>query len=301
LGGLLLGFLFLLKGVATMKVKYSTIIFIEVVLLFNACRPKATPTQSIISAPSMPTPIPVKSPAKITIMAAASLTEAFQELGKQFESQYPNIKVQFNFAGSQQLAQQLVNNAPADVFASASTKYIDIVVQSGRVDKNDPATFANNRLVVIYPKDNPAGLKELIDLAKPGLKLILAAKEVPVGQYSLDFLDKASKNPSFGPSFKDDVLKNVVSYEDNVKSVLTKVVLGEADAGIVYMSDITGDPAIKVVGITIPDNLNVIAVYQITIIRDSQQIAFAKAFVDLVLSSTGQAIFAKYGFIMVTE
>lgn len=297
----MLGFLLLLKGVATMKLKYSTMVFIEVILLFSACRPKATPIRSIVSEPSMPTPIPVKSPGKITIMAAASLTEAFQELGKKFESQYPNIKVQFNFAGSQQLSQQLVNNAPADIFASASTKYIDIAVQSGRVDKNDPKTFANNRLVVIYPKDNPAGLKELIDLVKPGLKLVLAAKEVPVGQYSLDFLDKASIDPSFGLSFKDDVLKNVVSYEDNVKSVLTKVVLGEADAGIVYMSDITSDPSIKVVEISIPDNLNVIAVYQITIIKDSQQIDLAKAFVDLVLSSTGQAIFTKYGFFMVTE
>ena len=151
--------------------------------------------------------------------------------------------------------------------------------------------------MVIFPKDNPAGIKELKDLAKPGLKLDLAAKEVPVGQYSLDYLDKALKDPAFGASFKEDVLKNVVSYEDNVKAVLTKVSLGEADAGIVYLSDISQDAAGKVGQLEIPVALNVIATYPIGPISDSMAPDLAKAFISLVLSPDGQKVLEKYNFI----
>jgi molybdate transport system substrate-binding protein len=264
------------------------------VILASAC------TQTIPAAPSPTTPAAVTAsspPATLTVMAAASLTEAFSALGQQFEAQNPGVKVEFSFAGSQQLAQQLASGAPADVFASASQKYIDSVVQSGRVDQNAAAIFTRNRLVVIFPKDNPAGLRSLKDLARPGLKLALAAREVPVGQYSLDFLDRASGDPGFSPSYKDDVLKNVVSYEENVKSVLTKVALGEADAGIVYTSDVSGDAAAKVGQITIPDALNVIATYPIVLIKDSAHPLQAQAFIDLILSPAGQKVLAQYGFI----
>jgi molybdate transport system substrate-binding protein len=234
-------------------------------------------------------------------MAAASLTEAFSEIGQQFEAQNPGMQVDFSFAGSQQLSQQLANAAPADVFASANQKYMDSAVQSGRVAQADVQTFAKNRLVVIFPKANPAGLKSLADLRKQGLKLVLAAKEVPVGQYAQDFLDKAAADPGFSPSFKEDVLKNVVSYEDNVKSVLTKVALDEADAGIVYTSDVNGDAAAQVGEIPIPDALNVIATYPIAPIKGSPHAFQAQAFVDLVRSPAGQAILAKYGFIPASE
>ena len=157
-----------------------------------------------------------------------------------FEADHPGVTAVFNFAGSQQLAQQINEGAPADVFASANKKQMDVVIEAGGIVSGTQQTFAKNRLVVIFPKDNPAGLAELKDLANPDSKLVLAAKEVPVGQYSLDFLDKAVADTAFGATFKDDVLKNVVSYEDNVKAVLTKVALGEADAGIVYLSDISG-------------------------------------------------------------
>ena len=174
---------------------------------------------------------------------------------------------------------------------------MDAAVTSKRVIKFEAKTFVTNRLVVVFPKDNPAGLVELKDLAKPGLKLDLADKAVPVGQYSLDFLDKAIKDETFGTAFKDDVLKNVVSYEDNVKAVVTKVSLGEADAGIVYVTDITKDIAEKVGTLEIPDALNSIANYPIAAITDSKNPDLAKAFVDLILSPDGQAILAKYGFI----
>ena len=125
------------------------------------------------------------------------MTESFTELGKLFETQNPGVTVTFNFAGSQQLAQQLGEGADADVFASASKKYMDAAIESKKVNVDGATTFVKNRLVVIFPKDNPAGLKELKDLAKTGIKLDLADKVVPVGQYSLDFLDKAIKDPGF--------------------------------------------------------------------------------------------------------
>ncbi len=175
----------------------------------------------------------------LTVFAAASLTDPFTEIAQRFEAEHRGVKVVLNLAASQQLSQQLGQGAPADIFASASTKEMDNAIQARRVAGGSQQTFAHNKLVVIYPRDNPAGLGELQDLANPGLKLVLAAKEVPVGKYGLDFLDKASQDAAFGAAFKDDVLKNVVSYEENVKAVLTKIVLGEGDAGIVYLTDIS--------------------------------------------------------------
>jgi molybdate transport system substrate-binding protein len=237
----------------------------------------------------------------LMVLAAASLTGPFSELGQLLEAQYPNSKVEFNFAGSQQLAQQLSQGAPADIFASASPKNMDSVIQAGRVAKNAPQVFVKNRLVLIYPRKNSAGVARLKDLAKPGLKLVFAAQGVPVGQYSLDFLDKASNDPEFGASFKEQVLKNVVSYEENVKAVYTKVALGEADAGIVYLSDITQDGAEQIGSLEIPAALNVIATYPIAAIADSNHPDLAKAFIDLVLSATGQQVLQKYHFIPVLE
>jgi molybdate transport system substrate-binding protein len=239
---------------------------------------------------------PTSQPTSLTVLAAASLLSPFQEIGRQFEADHPGVQVQFNFSGSQALAQQLDQGAPADVFASASLSYMEAAVKSKRVSAGSSRSFASNQLVVIFPSSNPAGLLELKDLARPGLKLDLAASAVPVGKYSLDFLDQASRDPAFGPGFKETVLKNVVSYEENVKAVLTKVSLGEADAGIVYTSDLTGAAAAKVNRLEIPAALNVTAIYPIAPILNSPSPALARAFMDLVLSPTGQAVLARYGF-----
>lgn len=264
--------------------------------------PAAAAVPAENSNPLTPTAMPTEEPPAnqqpmtLTVLAAASLTESFTELGTLFEAAHPHIQVVFNFAGSQQLAQQLAEQAPADVFASASQKYMKEAIDSGRVISGTDQIFAKNALVVIYPKANPAGLAALTDLTKPGLKLVLGAKEVPIGQYALDFLDKASQDPAYGATFKDNVLKNVVSYEDNVKSVVTKVVLGEADAGIVYLTDVTPDAAEKVDKIIIPDEINVIATYPMAAIADSAYPIEADAFVKFVLSEEGQAVLAKYNF-----
>ncbi|MBA4385330.1 MAG: molybdate ABC transporter substrate-binding protein [Anaerolinea sp.] len=267
-----------------MRTKILTVMILFVLLASAACSQVAT-----VAAPT-------SEPVTLTVLAAASLTESFTELGATFESQNPGVKVAFNFAGSQTLAEQLGQGAPADVFASANKKYMTAAVDAKRVNADDAKTFVKNRLVVIFPNDNPAGITSLADLVKPGIKLDLADKTVPVGQYALDFLDKAATDTSFPAKYKDNVLANVVSYEENVKAVVTKVSLGEADVGIVYVTDITAGAAEKVGTLAIPTELNTVAMYPIAPIADSKNAELAKAFVALVLSQEGQDVLAKYHF-----
>ena len=281
-----------------MKLKTPFLVLLILSTMLAGCATPPAATQVAVGAGTVPTAVRAE-PVQLNVFAAASLTEPFGEIGKLFETDHPGATVVFNFAGSQQLAQQINQGAPADVFASANKTQMKAVIDAGGIVSGTQQTFTKNRLVVIYPQDNPAGLKELKDLANPGLKLILAAKEVPVGGYSLDFLDKATADPAFGATFREAVLKNVVSYEDNVKSVLTKVALGEADAGIVYTSDISGQDAGKVSRLDIPDALNVIASYPIAPVKESKNPDLAQAFIDLVLSQKGQEILAKYNFIPV--
>jgi molybdate transport system substrate-binding protein len=231
------------------------------------------------------------------VFAAASLTEAFTEIGQQFDATHGS-QTTFNFAGSQQLAQQIAQGAPADAFASANTREMNVAIEAGEVISGTQRTFVRNRLVVVHPTDNPAGLQRLEDLAKPGVKVVLAAKEVPVGQYSLDFFAKASESGQFTAAFSETVLANVVSYEENVRAVLSKVALGEADAGIVYTSD--AGPNIEVGRIDIPDDLNTIATYPIAPVASSQNRELAQRFIDYVLGAGGQQILTRYGFIAAT-
>lgn len=263
-------------------------------LILTACNAadisSATPASIVTPTPTGQT---------LTVFAAASLTEAFYELAKAFELQNPGTNLSFNFAGSQQLAQQLAQGAPADVFASANQTQMDAAVQAGRIAAGQSQPFAGNKLVVVYAKQKPGLITQIKDLTKPGLKLVLADKAVPVGKYSLEFLDKAAQLPEYGPSFKDEALKNVVSYEQDVRSVLTKVALGEADAGIVYLSDLNATSFSQVNVQEIPPALNVAALYYIALVQDSKQPGLARAFVDFVLSSTGQSILANFGFQMI--
>ncbi len=232
---------------------------------------------------------------ELVVFTAASLTDAFTEIGQRFEAKYPGVKVVFNFAGSQQLAQQLGQGARADVFASANTTQMKVAIQAGRVASSGQV-FAHNRLIVVYPADNPASIQGLGDLTKPGLSLVLAAEAVPVGQYSRTVLDRISQDPAFDPSFKERVLANVVSYEENVRAVFSKVVLGEADAGIVYASDVATARAARIGHIEIPDTLNTMADYPIAVVSDSAKPNLAERFIDFVLSAGGQATLAGYGF-----
>jgi molybdate transport system substrate-binding protein len=256
----------------------------------------ASPTADPVSPTAAPTAAPVTASQTLTIFAASSLTEAFTELGKQFEAKNPGAKLVFNFAGSQQLVQQLAQGAPADVFASANQAQMDAAIQAGRISANQSNALVENSLVVIFAQPNSGNIRQLRDLANSGLKLVLADKNVPVGKYALEFLDKASKNPDFGAGFKDAVLKNVVSYEENVRAVLTKISLGEADAGFVYTSDISQEESSQLGTLEIPAELNVKALYFIAPVQDSQHAPFARAFVDFVLAPESQDLLTRYGF-----
>lgn len=237
---------------------------------------------------------PAEAGSTLTVFAAASLTDAFGEIATAFSAANPGVSVAFNFAGSNQLATQIGAAAPADVFASANRKQMDAAIETGRIDAAAPQVFVTNRLVVVVPADNPAGIVELTDLARPGTVIVLAAEEVPAGQYALEFLGKASDAAGFGSTFRDDVLANVVSYEENVRSVLNKVALGEADAGIVYTSDAVSEPGVTT--IAIPDALNVLAEYPIAALNDSAHGEDAAGFVAFVLGPEGQDILARHGF-----
>src|SRR6266540_2943795 len=172
------------------------------------------------------------------VFAAASLAEAFEQIAREFERAHPEARVQLNLAGSQQLATQIEQGAAADVFASADRRWMDYLVERGRV-AGEPAVFARNRLVVIVPRTKPARIGRLQDLARPGVKLVLGAEAVPVGKYSREVLQNLSRSEAFDAAFARRVLANVVSEEENVKSVVGKVQLGEADAGLCYRSDVT--------------------------------------------------------------
>lgn len=254
-------------------------LFLLLALVFAGCTPALTPLSQ-------------QGPRTLNVFAAASLTDAFTEIGKIFEAQNPGSTVTFNFAGSQALRTQIEEGAPADIFASASQAEMDDLISRAYVAQDAPQVFLHNRLVVILPEENPAALMKLEDLARLGLKLVLAAEEVPVGQYSRQSLDQM--NAQFGNSFKEKVLANVVSNEDNVRQVVAKVQLGEADAGIVYNSDAVAAPGLKT--IEIPAELNVIAGYPIAPLDRSANADLAIAFIEYVLSTEGQAVLQKWGF-----
>jgi molybdate transport system substrate-binding protein len=235
---------------------------------------------------------------QLTIFTAASLTEAFKEMGANIEQANPGTKVLFNFAGSPTLRTQLTQGARADVFASADEPNMQGAQKEGTI-ASEPRLFVRNQLVAIVPAANPAQVLRLQDLAKPGVKLVLTNKEVPVGNYSRQALAKMSQDAAFGSEFATRVLANLVSEETNVKQVVAKVQLGEAHAGIVYASDVT--PAVRgaVKVLAIPDPFNVIAHYPIAVVRDAPNAAGARAFIDYVLSPAGQAILTKHGFLAV--
>jgi molybdate transport system substrate-binding protein len=237
-----------------------------------------------------------QKPADLTVFAAASLKDAFSEAADVLGKRNPPIAVRYSFAGSQQLVLQLEQGAAADVFASADQRWMQVAQDSGLV-AGSPVVFARNRLVVITPASNPGRIDRLEDLGKRGLKLVLGAEAVPVGKYSREALDRLRDAPGFGADYSKRVLRNLVSEEENVKAVVSKVQLGEADAGIVYVSDVTPPVRKAVRTIEIPDPYNVVAAYPIAVLRQSQQPAAARAFVEYITSAEGQAVLARHGLL----
>lgn len=227
----------------------------------------------------------------LTVLAAASLTNVFPLIGSDFTEANPNISLRFEFAGTDDLAAQIEQGSPADVFAGASTKYGDQLSGEGLIQA--PAAFATNRLVLIVPAANPAGISGPQDLARPGVKLVIGAETVPVGSYTRTVLSNLDR--SYGSGYSSKVLANVVSDEDAVTSVLSKVRLGEADAGFVYVTDaLSSGSDVKV--IELPAQAQAVATYPIAVVKDSEVAAAAARFTSFVLGRQGQAELRKAGF-----
>ncbi|MFG3247698.1 molybdate ABC transporter substrate-binding protein [Streptomyces sp. NPDC048187] len=218
----------------------------------------------------------------VNVFAAASLTESFTELGKEFEKQHPGTKVVFNFGGSDSLASGITNGAPADVFASASPKTMKVVTDAGDA-AGTPATFVRNRLEIATLPGNPDEVASLKDLTGDGLKVVLCDKTVPCGAAAQKALTAA------------DLKLTPVSYEEDVKSALNKVVLKEADAAVVYRTDVqaAGD---KVEGVEFPESAKAVNDYPITLLKDAPNAAVGKAFIELVRSAEGQKVLTGAGF-----
>jgi molybdate transport system substrate-binding protein len=218
----------------------------------------------------------------LTVYAAASLTATFDQIGKEFEKQHDGVKVEFSYGGSSDLVAQIQEGAPADVFASADTANMDKLTADG-LQATDPVNFASNTLEIAVPPDNPAGIKTFADLARPGVNVVVCAPEVPCGAATVKAEDAT------GVDLKP------VSEEQSVTDVLAKVTSGEADAGLVYVTDIkaAGD---AVQGITFPESGGIVNTYPIVALKDSDHGDLAQEFVDLVTSDTGQSILQDAGF-----
>ena len=219
---------------------------------------------------------------ELVVFAAASLTDAFTAIGDAFESAQPDVDVTFNFAASSDLVAQIDEGAPADVFASADQRNMDKLVEAEQAAA-DPATFATNSLAIIVEAGNPFDIKSVDDLADPDLVVVTCDPEVPIGRYTEQVFGAA------GVEVTPD------SLEENVRGIITKVVEGEADAGLVYVTDVlgAGDDA---EGVAIPADINVVAAYPIAPVMDAPNPEAAVAFTELVLSDDGQAILAEFGF-----
>ncbi len=224
---------------------------------------------------------------ELVVSAAASLTDAFTDIARGFERVNPHVTVALNFGPSDGLATQILEGAPVDVFASASPMWMDTVRDdgpgvTGRTD------FARNELAIIVPSDNQAGIERLDDLAGDGVQLVVAAEGVPAGDYARDVFRSAG--------ISDGALANVASNAEDVRGVVTAVASGEADAGIVYVTDVTADVADRISLIDIPDDDDVVATYPIAVVAGSKEADLAQRFIDFVLGE-GQEILAAYGFL----
>lgn len=228
----------------------------------------------------------------LTVLAASSLSKTFPQIGQLFSKQHPGLTFRWTFTGTDTLAAQIEQGAPADVFAGASTTYGYELSSKGLIEA--PKNFATNQLVLIVPPANPAHISSPKDLTKPGLKLVVGGPTVPVGAYTRKVL--ANLDATYGSGYDAKVLANVVDNQDAVTGVLQKVQLGEADAGFVYVTDAAGVGG-AVTAIALPTAAQAIATYPIAAVKSSKSASLARQFVDFVLSPAAQTILrrAKFG------
>ena len=258
-----------------MKVRALAVIGTAAALLLAGCGGS--------SAGSSAAPTSAPAAAKtLTVLAAASLTESFTTLGKQFETDHPGVTVKFNFSGSSDLAQQIVQGAPADVFAAASDATMKTVTDAG-LTASPSVTFAKNVLQIATPPGNPKGIATFADLAKPDLKVIVCAAQVPCGAAAAK-IEKATS-----------ITLKPVSEESDVKSVLSKVESGDADAGLVYVTDVNS-AGNKVQGVNFPEAAKASTNYPIAVLKNAPEVDLANQFVTLVTGDIGQKTLQQVGF-----
>ena len=245
--------------------------------LLAGCGSDSTSSSATTTAPAQ------QVTGTVTVFAAASLKEAFTEAAAAFKQANPDADVTLNFAASSALAQQINEGAPADVFASADTANMQKVVDAGGIS-GSPENFATNSLEIIVASGNPKGITGVADLSKSGVLYVTCGPDVPIGKYALQVFTNAKVTPP-----------NPVSLEPDVKGIVTKVTSGEADAGIVYATDVkaAGD---KAAGVTIPADINVLATYPLGVTTDAANPEGAAAWAAFITGSEGQSILAKYGF-----
>ena len=242
---------------------------IAAALVFGACTTSGTS-------------VDVPLTGEVTIFAGSSLVDAFRAIGDELKKSNPSARFTFNFGSSSTLATQITNGAPADVFASADEANMQKIVDADLTD-GAPTGFASNRLEIAVAAGNPKKIASVTDLARPDVVLVLAAPTVPAGKYALEALSKAG------------VTAKPVSQEVDVRAVLNKVSLGEADAGIVYVTDVNS-AAGRVTGVVVPEQHQVVARYPVAVVKDSKNAQLAHRFIEYLVSPAGQNVLAEFGF-----
>jgi molybdate transport system substrate-binding protein len=234
----------------------------------------------------------------LTVFCGAGLTGALTEVGWIYENQ-SNMSIKFNFDGVPALRAQIEQGAYADALISANLKHMNALKSEGFIDNQSVKIFARNKVAIIVPNDNPANITDLKDLAVPGIKILMGIKDLPAGDYALMVLEKLAADPEYGPSYRESVLANVVSQETTVNRIVSKVALGEADAGFAFISDVSPQMRGKVTRILIPDKYNVVGDFPVGVLSQSKYPQESKALIDVLMSKEGQSILDKYGFISV--
>lgn len=234
------------------------------------------------------------APATLRVLAASSLAEAFREVGVAFEAAHPGSRIEFSFAGSNQLRMQLENGGTGDVFVSADRVQMDAAIAANIVAPPSVREFAHNRLAIIVPRENHAAIRTLADLARPGLKVIIADTTVPAGRYARLMLEEAGRSAALGAEFVNGLEANVVSHEQSAAAVVAKIALDEADAAIAYASDAAGGNGLTV--IPLPPELEQRAEYVAAVTIRAANAALAARFVEFLAASDATAILVKRGF-----
>ncbi|VVB69965.1 Bacterial extracellular solute-binding protein [uncultured archaeon] len=232
---------------------------------------------------------------EINVFCAAGLTGAFSEIGQIYKNE-TNVNVILNFDGAQVLRTQIENGAYADVLVSGSNKHMQALMAEGFMDNGTVSTFARNWQAIVVPKNNPANIANFSDLDRPGIKIVMGSKDLPITDITMQILDKIAKDPAYGPEYKEKVLANKISEETNINFIVSKVAMGEADAAFAHKSEISSKYAEKVILIDIPERYNVKSDYTIGVLNQSKYKDLAHGFIDLISSPQARAVLEKHGF-----